>query len=112
MSSNLGNWLLGELKKRNWSQNELARRAGLTSGTISNIVTGRVEGSQETLKSIAKALRIPTELIFVEAGLLSRQLTKDRETELLYLYRKLPEDEQVRLIRHIQATLSIIERGD
>lgn len=111
MSTQLGDWLLDELRKRDWSQNELARRSGLTSGTISNIVTGRMGGSKQTLKAIARALRVPTEIIFVEAGLLSRELIKDRETELLFLFRRLPDHEQERLLKTLHITLSMLEQG-
>jgi transcriptional regulator with XRE-family HTH domain len=63
-------WLLKELNARNMSQSDLARVAGLGSGTISNIVSGNRKVGQETLDKIARALRLPPEAVFRAAGLL------------------------------------------
>ena len=58
MATEIGDWLLAELNRRNWSQNELGRRAKISSATVSNLITGAKKPEQETLKSIANALRV------------------------------------------------------
>ena len=63
-------WLLNELKSRDMSQSDLARSAGLGSGTISNIMSGNRKVGQDTLTAIARALRLPPALVFEKAGLL------------------------------------------
>lgn len=71
VDTEFGKWLLNELDKRGWSQNELGRRAGLTSGTISNVINGVRTPATDTLKAIASALKLPKETVFREAGILS-----------------------------------------
>lgn len=65
-----GNWLLKELERRGWSQSLLATKAGLSRGTISNIMNGTRGVGEETLNGIARALQLPPETVFRAAGLL------------------------------------------
>jgi transcriptional regulator with XRE-family HTH domain len=66
---NFGNWLVERLKEKNISQSELARMAGISKGTISNLVNGTKGAGQDSLTAIAHALRLPPELVFEKAGL-------------------------------------------
>ncbi len=43
---------------RKMTQGELARRAGLAQGYVSDLESGRREGTSETLKSLARALEV------------------------------------------------------
>ncbi len=70
MESTFGNWLLSELKKHKMTQTELARLAGLGSGTISNIMSGEKKIGPETATAIAHVLRVHPKLVFEKAGLL------------------------------------------
>lgn len=63
-------WLLNELQRQNMSQSDLARAANLGRGTISNIMSGTRNVGQDTLVKIARALRLPPELLFEKAGVL------------------------------------------
>ena len=85
-------WLLRELKVRDMSQSDLARIAGLGSGTISNIVSGNRKVGQETLVKIAHALRLPDETVFRAAGLLPQVSEEDAKfKDWKYLLEKLSE---------------------
>lgn len=88
-------WLLKELKSRDMSQSDLARLANLGNGTISNIMNGTRKVGQDTLVKIAHALRLPRELLFEKAGILSPQTP---ETELInqivYTAKNLSQDDQ------------------
>ena len=55
---------------RPWSQNELARRAGISSGALSMIINGKVQPKAPTLIQIANALGIDSEPLLKIAGLL------------------------------------------
>lgn len=111
MATKLGDWLLKELEKRNWSQNELARRAGISSGTVSNLITGTKTPEQNTLIAIAEALKIPKETVLRAAEILPPIATNsEKESELIYLFRLLPKEEQDYMLRHMQATISILEQ--
>ncbi len=65
-----GEWLLTELKKNKMTQSELARLAGLGSGTISNIMSGEKKVGADTATAIAHVLRIHPRKVFEKAGLL------------------------------------------
>ncbi|WP_316228130.1 MULTISPECIES: helix-turn-helix transcriptional regulator [unclassified Bradyrhizobium] len=45
-------------KKRGLSQDELAKRAGITQGYLSEIEVGRKSGDVQTLRKLADALRV------------------------------------------------------
>ena len=47
-----------EMKIRDWPQNEVARRSGLTEATISQIMNGREPGRIVALLGICKAFRV------------------------------------------------------
>ena len=63
-------WLLGELKKRDWTNAELARRSGLSEGGLGNVINGRRNPTPDTCRKIAKALKIPESEVFRRAGIL------------------------------------------
>lgn len=62
-------WLLSQLKERDWSQADLARYSGLTRGGVSNYINGRIP-DESALRKIAKALKLSPEEVFRRAGLL------------------------------------------
>jgi transcriptional regulator with XRE-family HTH domain len=63
-------WLLTELNNRSWRPADLARRAGLATGSLSNILNGNRRVGPEMCKAIAQALGEPPEKVFRLAGLL------------------------------------------
>lgn len=63
--------------ERFWSQRELARRAGISSGAISMIMNGLVTPEYETLEKIAAALEIDPSPLFELAGLRAESLEFD-----------------------------------
>jgi len=74
---NFGDWLLSELDKRKMSQADLANQTRLNRGTISNIINGTKGVGHESLTLIARALRLPVEVVFRAAGLLPPQTDED-----------------------------------
>jgi transcriptional regulator with XRE-family HTH domain len=63
-------WMNSELEDRGWSYNELARRAGFSSGTVSMVMTGKNQVSWEFCAGVADAFGMPPEDVFRKAGLL------------------------------------------
>ena len=61
------------LEGRQWSQNHLARKSGLSAGGLSMILSGKVEPKAETLTNIAKALGIDPKEILKVAGLIEKE---------------------------------------
>jgi transcriptional regulator with XRE-family HTH domain len=108
----LNEYLLARLKERGWSQNELAKRAGISHGTISNILSGNKGAGETSLKAIASAFHIPPEEIFRVAGILPQvpESTQQKE-QLLHLFSLLPEKEKADLLKYIQIKLEMLSRS-
>ncbi|HEY3311327.1 MAG TPA: helix-turn-helix transcriptional regulator [Anaerolineales bacterium] len=66
-------WLYEEIQKRNWTQTELASRAGITKGAVSHIFSHTRHPGTLVLKAIAKALHLPPEEVFRRAGVLDTE---------------------------------------
>ena len=67
---NFTEWLREKLQSRDWSQNELARRAGLTSAALSMIMSKQRGAGPDVCRGLARALHLPPEEVFRRAGLL------------------------------------------
>jgi len=94
-------WLIDELNERDWSMNELARRAGVTSGAISLVMSMQRKPGPELLLGIAQALQLPPETVFRKAGIfpdnvdLEPSMTRQRAD---FLFSHLTLDEQAAVI--------------
>jgi len=75
---------------------ELARIAGVGSGTISRILTESRKPGPEVCQKLARAFGISETVVFVEAGLMSpaRTATEVNLRELYDLLKDLPVSEQ------------------
>lgn len=94
IAPDFGIWLNAELIKRDWSQSDLAKKSGLSRGTISNIMSGLRGVGTDSLNAIAKALQLSPSIVFQAAGLLppAAEGGEERE-EMKYLFSRLtPED--------------------
>lgn len=112
MENEFVKWLSLEMKKRGISQAELARRSGVTQGTISRIMGGERNIGNDVATSISQALKLPLEEVMRAAGLLP-QIPKAtaKKDELLYLYDQLPEKEKDNLIKYIRVTITLLEQS-
>lgn len=91
---NFGDWLLKQLKDRNISQSELARLAGISKGTISNLINGTRGAGQDSLSAIAHALKLPPELVFEKAGILpTKPELSPIKRALIHLTQDLPDSD-------------------
>lgn len=62
-------WLQQQMGERDLSQADLARKTGLSTAAISNLINQmRKKPAPETLKLIAKALGLPQRQVFEAAG--------------------------------------------
>ncbi len=99
------------MKKRNWSQADLARKSGLDTSLVSNILAGRRNIGVTSANAIAKAFKIPPEIIFRKAGLLPEVPdSSERLEELMYLYNLMPEEYQKDLINYAHVRIAMLER--
>ena len=84
--SELVEWLKRRVRREGWSYNELARRAGLSSGGISIVMTRRQNAGVEFCLGVARALNEPPEKIFRLAGLLPRREDPDERIDEILFY--------------------------
>jgi transcriptional regulator with XRE-family HTH domain len=84
--SELVDWLRKRVRREGWSYNELARRAGLSSGGISIVMTQRQNAGVEFCLGVARALNEPPEKIFRLAGLLPRRSGTDEKIDEIVFY--------------------------
>jgi transcriptional regulator with XRE-family HTH domain len=64
----ISEWLGRQLKERAWSSSELARRAGISQSSVSNVLTGKQIPGLEFCKGVARALDVRTEELLQRAG--------------------------------------------
>ena len=90
-------WIVDETEKRNWSNNDLAKRAGLSPSHLSMVMSGQRSITYDFCTAIARAFGERPEVMFRMAGLLSpsegevSDLSQD-ELELVESYRELSTD--------------------
>lgn len=105
------NWLLEQIEQRAWDQAELSRRSGVTSAQVSRIFTGERQAGPMVCRKLARALGLPPEAVFRQAGLLPKARPQvEGEDELLHLYGELSGDDRQRLLA-IARTLRTLEQG-
>lgn len=63
MSDKLNQWVTKKLKDKGWNRNELARRSGLNSGTISNVLNGKREAGAKFYLAMGRAFDVSPEAI-------------------------------------------------
>jgi len=104
MENNFGTWLNDELNDRDWNQNQLAKKAGLASGTISNIINGSKGIGSDTALAIAQALHIPPKIVFEAAGLLPKSNKPHRIQDEIIAYktRELTDSQADEVIDYIE----------
>ncbi|GEM_PF-3027883 len=73
-------WLNEQIANRDWSQNKLSVKAGLSRGEISRIMNGKTP-SFKVCTAIAGALDISVDLVLKESGLQSKPPGYDEKKE-------------------------------
>ena len=72
------------LEKKGWKQSDLARSAHISTGTISDVVSGRRRVGKDMATSIATALKLPPEQVFRAAGILPPETDDPWVDEMSY----------------------------
>jgi transcriptional regulator with XRE-family HTH domain len=83
-------WLQSEIDKRGWSQSDCARAAELNRAVINKLLNSKSKPQPLTLIAIARALKIPIEMVYRAAGLLPPSLDGDDTLEeLIHTFRSI-----------------------
>ena len=92
-------WLQEELDQRGWIQADLAAASNMSPSLISKIMRGDRGLGFDSATAIARALRIPTETLLRNAGIIQKLTDIDPdEREFLYLYHQLDPDDQAQAL--------------
>jgi transcriptional regulator with XRE-family HTH domain len=94
----LGEFIADQRRSRQMSVRQLASRAGVSNPYVSQIERGLRRPSAQILQRLAGALRISSEALFVQAGLLDEPLRVDTRTALSH-DPHLTETQRRRLLR-------------
>lgn len=104
MATEFGDWLLGRLAEKDWSQAQLARKAKVSRQVIYNYINlPRENPDKDMLASIARALDLPPETVFRAAGLLPElpSIDQARQEIVLHKFSELSAEEQEQVIEYI-----------
>jgi transcriptional regulator with XRE-family HTH domain len=106
-------WLSQELKNRSWRPADLAHRAGLCTGTLSNIMNGNRGVGPDMCKAIAQALGEPPEKLFRLAGLLPPLSAAEDEQlyELLETFQRLTPEKRQEVLDYARWQLQRQQNG-
>lgn len=112
-------WLQGQLDapNRRWSKSELARRSGVDTGTISNVLNGMRRAGPEVCRAFAAALGLPEAVVFYRAGLITQnpedptQELDPLALEILQLAAGRSDAEQEAILATVKALVENFDRG-
>ena len=75
-------WLAEKMADKDWSQNQLGDKAGLSKSEVSRIMNGK-QPSLSACKAIASALSLPADVVLREAGHIGKPPNYDSDAQEL-----------------------------
>ena len=99
-------WIGAELQRRNWSQAELARRGGFSTGALSRIMNRERMPGVEVCQAIARAFKMRDTDVMKIAGLADSTAPDDQTPsmrELISRFTTLSDDDQESVLRMVRA---------
>ena len=110
-STALKKWIQEGLTQHGWSQSELARRAKLSSTTVSDVLSGSAKPGLNFCKGVARAFGVRTEKVLRLAELLPPEPEETPTSrELLYMFMQLGDEDQERILDITRTFLEKKER--
>lgn len=93
-----------EMSRVGWTQSDLARHAGISQGSISNVLNGQRKPGVDFVLAVARALGVKPEDLYRTAGLLPAKpaavdLPPDLD-EVIDLLKRLPSDERKEVLMY------------
>jgi transcriptional regulator with XRE-family HTH domain len=99
--SNFSNWLRSQMNKRNWTNRETSRQAGIDHVTVGKLLKEKTPATLENCTALAKAFGEPVNSVLHIAGLMKPDGADDDISPDLYQYiKRMPADEQAELLEH------------
>jgi transcriptional regulator with XRE-family HTH domain len=93
-------WIIQERDKRQWNDAELSVKAGISHSSLSMIMSGQRNVTDNFCRAIARAFKIRPEMALARAGLLPADTMRidqlvEWEADLIIKLRQLPEAYQI-----------------
>lgn len=79
-------WLEEEITKRAWRPADLARASGLYQSTVWKVLNRERLAGPEVCQALARALKLPAEVVYRKAGLLPELPAPVQDEQLTTLY--------------------------
>ena len=102
-------WLSEELKRRGWSQRELARQTGISQGFVNRVLSGDAKPSVNFCLKVARVLDVSPVYVLQLAGILPDDVKPppgdDNLQEILTLARALPPDKRQQVVDYLRFLL-------
>ena len=106
-------WLKEEIKARNWSQSEAARRMGISQGMLSLILRGERSAGIQFCKAVARGFNLDEAVIARKAGLFEHLIREDDLgaliKDIVRSAQRLSRIEQEWLLKYIYLRLDVTE---
>lgn len=107
-----GEWILVEAERRGWSLNQLAKKAGTSSGGLSMIVNGLRKPGPDVCLRIARALGVNPVEVFQLAGLLPPEPdVSPVMRQAIYLFTRLSDEMQEAILAQMEGLVEWEARG-
>lgn len=105
--SKLSDYLNEQIERRGWSKRELARRAGISSAQVTDVLNERANPGFDYCAKVAGALGLPPEKLLRMAGILpALPPAASEEEEALYLFRQIGSHEHREAALRMLSSLS------
>jgi lambda repressor-like predicted transcriptional regulator len=106
MGEDFPEWIEQQLSQRGWRASDLAHKAGIDQGTLSNVLNRARGAGLVFCNRVAVALRLPPETVLRHAGLLPGVPEETAAArEMAYLFARLAPDDQERVLAIVRALL-------
>ena len=103
MNHNFSEWLAYAMEERGFTPTKLAETAGISRGSIYNLLKGRRGLGPEAGTALARALDLPSDLVFERAGLMPPKGDRDERLEqLATIFQNLDRRHQAMLLSYAQ----------
>jgi transcriptional regulator with XRE-family HTH domain len=100
------NWLTSQLIIRQWKGADLARQATLSVNTVHLLLHARSVPRPASCQSLARALNLPLDLVYEQAGYLSAtgpETLSSPKRSLIEFVKRMPEADALKLLARSQA---------
>lgn len=113
MAKEFTEWLDSELAVREWTRAELARRAKINESSLSLIYSGGREPGPKVCDGIARAFKMPADIVYRMAGILPVKPSDDETvSEITHIYHNLNDVNKEDLLDYARMRLSKQEREE